>query len=158
MPSTAGPPGNARRFDAMVLLRVDLHEDLARSRSDRIEQRGFSRVAKRLPGPKPHSLADSRHVCVELIGEKEDLPPCGRRLRAPRRIDVEAWLPGHLDQIAVSSRPHPELAVTLAADGHPVGDERCLDTHLLAVLIHRVNGDGGFLLHDDYRDAEGVGR
>ena len=103
--------GNSCFIGAVVLLRMDLHEHLARTRATEVDECGFGLVSERLPRAKTHSLADSRHVRVELIGEKQHPPSRRRALRAPRRVDVEARLPGHLNQSAVRPRPRPELAV-----------------------------------------------
>src|SRR5580704_1709042 len=102
MPEVSRAAHEPRRLVAMILLRVNLHKHGARALSHCVEESCLRRVAQRLPGVQSHSLADSRHVRVELIGQKEDLPLLRRwGARSARRVDVETRLSGDLDKIAV---------------------------------------------------------
>ena len=71
-----------------------------------------------------------------------------------RCVYVETWLPGDLNQVWIRSGANPELALSLAAHGHEVGDERSRGGELLAERLHGGLRDGCFLLHHHDRQSE----
>ena len=106
--------------------------------------------------PDVHLARERLGVGVQVVGEEQEPPLTARRGR--RRVEVEARLPGHRDEVGVGARPHPVLAMALAAHRHVVAGERRVVADEDRLLLHGPLGHRRLLLHHDERNAEALAR